>query len=209
MKIRPNSSAIVVFVITAVVVFATGFSVGQHKRQAQVERVFAHREAQAARVIALVVERNPHAAIRDFVDFPETLFAVSAEAGVDYRLILAMADKESGFRPEAIGAAGEIGLMQILPVTGAAIAKELSLPFVPPTHVRRGGYESLGTLGDASLNLRIGVAYLRRQMDRYALLPVALRAYNRHPDRARDHRPGDRYAENIALRYLEMTQALP
>ncbi len=204
-----KTARIIVWIGVAVTVATyTGYA-GYRAGRAQVERSVVHREAQAARVIALVVERNPRAAILDFIDFPETLFAISAEAGLDYRLILAMADKESGFRPDAVGAAGEIGLMQILPATGAHVAKELGLPFTFPVHAKRGGYDNLGTLGNASMNLRIGVAYLRRQLDRYALLPVALRAYNRHPDQARDHRPADRYAENIALRYLEMTQALP
>jgi len=34
------------------------------------------------------------------------------------------------------------------------------------------------------------------------MTPTAIRAYNRDPDRAKEFRPEDRYAEDIALGYL-------
>jgi len=40
------------------------------------------------------------------------------------------------------------------------------------------------------------------------MTPDALRAYNRHPDRAREVWPEDRYAEDVALRYLTLVHRL-
>src|SRR3990167_699784 len=168
------------------------------------------RVAAAARVMEIVTERNPGARIVDWAGWPGALFEESARAGLDYRLVLAVIEKESGFRPDAVGVAGEVGLMQVLPATSALVAERiLRVPFAPPVRGKSGRYDSLRDLGVAHYNLRVGVAYLRAQMDRYALLPVALRAYNRAPGKAEERRPGDRYAEDIALGYLRLTQTLP
>jgi hypothetical protein len=36
--------------------------------------------------------------------------------------------------------------------------------------------------------------------------PVTLRAYNRNPDAAREDRPQDRYAEDIAFRFIALRE---
>ena len=183
-----------------------GYQAGLEQRNADA----GLRAAASARVMEIVTERNPGARILDWVGWPEMLFQESARAGLDYRLVLALIEKESGFRPDAVGAAGEVGLMQVMPATAALVAERLlRIPFAPPVRGKAGRYDSLGDLGSAHYNLRVGVAYLRAQMERYAHLPVALRAYNRPPGKATEHRPGDRYAEDIALGYLRLTQVLP
>lgn len=202
------AGAIAIALGVFVVAYSLGASRGAAEGRAAEDAAHAHRAAQAARVVELVVERNPGATIRDFSGFPDALFDLSAEAGLDYRLVLALIDKESGFRPDAVGAAGEVGLMQLLPATAEAVARERGWEYRPPVRRRGGGYEALGTLGAPAENVRLGLAYLRRQVDRYKLLPVALRAYNRHPDRALERRPGDRYAEDVALGHLALTQRL-
>jgi len=64
------------------------------------------------------------------------------------------------------------------------------------------------SLADPAFNLRVGTSYLRWQIERYGLNATALRAYNRHPDRATEHRPAGRYAEDIGLRYVALAHAL-
>ena len=157
-----------------------------------------------AKVMALIVERYPQATIRDFSGFPAVLLEVAREAGIDFRLLLAISEKESGFRPDAVGKSGEIGLMQIQPGTAELVIKRLGLDYTPPTTDKKGAYVALGSLADPKFNVRVGAAYLRWQIERYGFGAVALRAYNRHPDRAREHRPEDRYAEDVGLRYLAL-----
>lgn len=197
--------AVAVVMLAAVpVVYSRGLTHGQVTQEGR-ERDRVDLEQ---KILGVIMERNPQATIRDFIDFPRALLAVSQAADLDYRIILAIADKESSFRPQAVGRAGEIGLMQILPATGEAVARRLGLDYRPPGPPRNGSYASLGSLGDPKFNVRVGAEYLRWQIDRYGLNATALRAYNRNPDRATEYRPLDRYAEDVSLRYLVLAQTL-
>jgi hypothetical protein len=92
-------------------------------------------------------------------------------ARLDTRLVLAVIEVESGYDPSAVSAVGALGLMQLLPGT-----------------LRR---EAAGRPGAADLeggpvaNVRAGVRYLRRCLDSYPELDVALMAYNAGPNRLR------------------------
>jgi len=154
------------------------------------------------------VERNPQATIRDFAGFPHTLLEITQASDLDFRIVLAIADKESGFKPDAIGKSGEIGLMQIMPPTAELVVKRLGLEYTPPEMGRNGVYTSLGSLADPKFNIRVGTTYLRWQIQRYGFNATALRAYNRNPDKATENRPQDRYAEEVSFRYLAFAHAL-
>ncbi len=64
-------------------------------------------------------------------DFQIWLQNLCAEYGVDYTVIVAMADVESGFNPHAVGADGELGMWQVMPSTAAeaeeALGRRLNL----------------------------------------------------------------------------------
>src|SRR5712691_5278239 len=124
-----------------------------------------------ARILAWIVERNPAARMEEFSAFPAALLNESAKAGIDYRLILAMADKESSMNPRAVGRSGEIGLLQLLPSTAGRVAKWLDDPsFEPPAAITdedgRTWYSFLGSLADPKVNVRYGIAYLQEQIRR-------------------------------------------
>jgi len=51
----------------------------------------------------------------------------AAAHGVDPALLACIVEAESGGDPNAVGAAGEIGLMQILPETGALLAEHAGM----------------------------------------------------------------------------------
>jgi len=89
-------------------------------------------------------------------------------------LVLAVIDVESGFDNFAVSPVGALGLMQIMPSTGQALARRLGIPW-------RGSR----TLFDPVANVKIGVAYLQELRERFDHLPTALAAYNWGPARIR------------------------
>ena len=91
---------------------------------------------------------------------------------------------ESRFRPQAISPAGAIGLMQIMPETGAWIAQQLQLANYSTT-----------LLEDVSLNIAMGSWYLRYLLNRFLTLDAALMAYNAGPTNA------ERWEGNLKLAF--------
>ena len=72
-------------------------------------------------IMDYVVEKNPHARLATFREFPAVLLEEAARTNIDHCLALAQAAAESDFRPDAVGSAGEIGLYQMLPSTAAVM----------------------------------------------------------------------------------------
>ena len=68
--------------------------------------------------------------------------------------------------------AGAIGLMQIMPATGRALAKTLNVTW-------RGNL----TLIDPTVNVRFGTYYLKQQLERFGHPALATAAYNAGPNR--------------------------
>ncbi len=103
--------------------------------------------------------------------YADAVAEASALAGVPADWILSVMRQESLFRKDAVSRADARGLMQVLPVTAAAVARRWHLP-VPRKE----------TLFDPSVAVPLGAAYLRELLDRYAgQLDLALAAYNAGP----------------------------
>ncbi|WP_149196639.1 lytic transglycosylase domain-containing protein [Luteimonas suaedae] len=77
---------------------------------------------------------------------------------------------ESVFNPRARSSADARGLMQVLPATGAAVARRIGLSW-------RGG----DSLYDPATNIRLGTAYLREMKEKYGQPYIAIAAYNAGP----------------------------
>lgn len=93
--------------------------------------------------------------------------AAAAAHGLDPRLLLAVMRSESRFRPEAVSAAGAVGLMQITPTTAAWIER------------RRGHRGAAPALTDPAHNIATGAWYLAYLLRRFSgRTPAALAAYN-------------------------------
>lgn len=86
----------------------------------------------------------------------------STRYGVDFALIEAIVNNESGFDPAATSAAGAQGLMQLMPATS----------------------RSLGVTDayDPTQNVAAGTRYLRGLLDRFKRVDLAVAAYNAGPD---------------------------
>jgi soluble lytic murein transglycosylase-like protein len=87
--------------------------------------------------------------------------------GIDALLILAVIKRESGYDPKARGRRGSVGLMQIRPPTGRAVAEEMGIEW-------RGADQ----LKDPIANIRLGATYLAEMKDKFGKWRLALAAYN-------------------------------
>lgn len=197
------------FALAVLISSSTMLALGMRYGRESAAKAAIEYDARMAQVTAYVVERNPDATIREFKEFARNLLQDAFAADMDYRLIMAVIDKESQFNPRAIGTSGEIGLMQIMPATAALMAKNLNWSWYEPPTKKDGKYVSLGSLGDPKLNIYIGIQYLKERRDKFGDTKTALQAYNRGDDKAREHRPNDTYAADIAWKYIALVPRLP
>lgn len=101
----------------------------------------------------------------------EQIVRESRRYAIDPSLVLAVMHVESRYDTYAVSDRAAMGLMQILPSTGAWLAPQVGVAWRGPQ-----------TLFDPIANVRIGVAYLRQLTDRYdGDLHAALAAYNWGP----------------------------
>ncbi len=111
----------------------------------------------------------------------------SRKYGHDYRLILALIKTESSFYHRAVSPKGAKGLMQIRPHVGQAIARDIDI-----------GWEGDDTLFNPHLNVKMGLYYLSRLLNRFGDIKVALTAYNFGPGFVRKRLKTNR---KLPLRY--------
>ncbi len=93
--------------------------------------------------------------------------------GLDPSWVYAVARQESAMMPDARSPAGAMGLMQLMPSTGKAVAKKLKYPIKDTDQIM-----------EPATNIHLGTAYLRQVLDRFndnAVLATA--AYNAGPHR--------------------------
>ena len=100
----------------------------------------------------------------------DTIRREAARNAIDPAWVAAEIRAESVFNPKARSGANAMGLMQVLPTTGAATARSLGIPW--------GGAASLY---DPDTNIRLGTAYLRQMENKYGVPYVAIAAYNAGP----------------------------
>lgn len=126
-----------------------------------------------ARVI--VIEGAPQ------IDAPfSSLFAEAARTyGVDPRLVVAVARRESAFNPNAVSRVGACGLMQLMPATARVLG--------------------ISNIFDVRENVFGGAQYLRRLLDTYnGDLDRTLAAYNAGPGAVEKYNGVPPFAETRA-----------
>ena len=91
----------------------------------------------------------------------------------DAAFSLGVMRQESSFDVAAVSSSGARGLMQLMPPTATAVAKQLGIPASVPA-----------LTSDANHNIRLGTAYLQEVLTRFDnCLPLAAAAYNAGPNR--------------------------
>jgi soluble lytic murein transglycosylase len=113
---------------------------------------------------------------RDGLSLPEAGWPIAAEpptGPVDPAVALGVIRQESSFDIGAVSPSGARGLMQLMPFTAEAVAKQIGTPV---------SLVSLTT--DPADNMRLGTEYLHQMLSRFDnSLPLAVAAYNAGPHR--------------------------
>jgi soluble lytic murein transglycosylase len=119
----------------------------------------------------------------------------AARNRLDPAFVAAEIRAESVFNPAARSSADARGLMQVLPSTGAAVARRLGLAWNGPA-----------SLYNPETNIVLGTAYLRQMLDEHGAPYFAIAGYNAGPvplGRWKSQRPGmdpDFWIETISYR---------
>ena len=123
----------------------------------------------------------------------ETITAEARARGVEPARIAAFIRQESVFNPRAESHANAYGLMQLLVETARRTAARVGAPSI----------SSKEQLFEPRLNVKLGAAYLREQLDKYGRVEYAAAAYNAGPGRA------DRWKVELPQEIDEWTEAVP
>lgn len=126
------------------------------------------------------------------VPVPTSVQAAASRAGLDPALVLAVIQAESGHDPRAVSPRGAVGLMQVLPETGAFLGLE--------------------EVADPAVNLEAGCRYLAALLERFGGdVELALAAYNAGPGAVRrwgtvpPYRETREFVRRVAAAYRDMT----
>ncbi len=102
---------------------------------------------------------------------PREIWSYGQRYDVDPFLVMGIMRQESTYRNTALSPVGAIGLVQVMPRTGARVAALLGEQRYSPRD-----------LEDPQVNLRYGVYYLSRLLDRFdGSFPLAVASYNGGP----------------------------
>ena len=119
-----------------------------------------------------ILRSSPESVAERVHAFEPRALAAAEESGVPAELVLAVIAAESKGEPGARSGKGAVGLMQLLVPTAREEAARLGLP-EPDERA----------LTDPALNIRLGSAYLARQLERFGDEGLALAAYHAGPHR--------------------------
>jgi soluble lytic murein transglycosylase len=140
-------------------------------------------------------QRAKHLGNTERFEIARGLLRAERKTGADALLLLALMEEESHYRPRAKSRRGALGLLQIRPATGQAVAERNGIPWK--------GKESLFK---PSVNLLIGAAYLVELEERFGSREMALAAYHQGPARTiritkSGRRPSSRYTGRVLRRF--------
>jgi len=125
---------------------------------------------------------------------PEKIVKESLKYGYDPLLLTALIITESSFYNWARSNQGALGLMQIRPATGKAVAREIPVK-----------WKGKPMLYDPEANIALGAYYLNKMILRFGDLGLALEAYNHGPSQLsrylrKGYRP-KRYSQKVFQKY--------
>ena len=110
--------------------------------------------------------------VKSLKQIPHRIYQESKKYGYDPLFLTALIVTESSFNNWAKSHKGALGLMQIKPATGQAMASEMGT-----------AWAGQSTLFDPATNIALGAFYLNKLKKRFKDMKVALEAYNHGPTR--------------------------
>jgi len=110
--------------------------------------------------------------IKSLKQIPHRIYQESEKYGYDPLFLTALIVTESSFNNWAKSSKGALGLMQIKPRTGHALASEMGT-----------AWAGQSTLFDPATNIALGAFYLSKLKKRFKDMNIALEAYNHGPSR--------------------------
>lgn len=118
------------------------------------------------------------------------------EFNLEYDLVSALINVESGFDKDIVSSAGAVGLMQVMPATAQEVAFKLNIDY------------SETLLTEVDSNIRLGCYYLRYLLDMYGNnLKLALCAYNAGFNKVNLWLQDSRYSEDgMNLKYIPIDE---
>jgi soluble lytic murein transglycosylase len=137
-------------------------------RAIQLER---DRQFKMQKIVAIINRFNSEMALAQKQEIAKTIYEMTQKySNLDIDLICATITLETGrtWNPEAHSRAGAMGLMQIMPATGKAVAQEEALAWISDEAV----------LFNPIYNIRLGCRYLSSLLDSFDDTASALAAYN-------------------------------
>jgi len=139
-------------------------------------------------IIAAVVAVTGYFFFRDYWEhrYDELIIRHARVFNLDERIVWSLIYEETWFQGWKIGAADEVGLMQVTPTVGREWAKETGLS----EFEKRAADDPVAFLGDAEQNIQVGCWYLEKVRERYRGRPaetaMMLAAYNAGPSRVEE-----------------------
>jgi soluble lytic murein transglycosylase len=151
-------------------------------------------------IVAELVEVAPELSPAERAAIARTMVEAARSRDLDTLLLLAVAEEESRYDPEARSRRGALGLMQLRPLTARAVADRHGIAWQHPDD-----------LYEPSVNIRIGAAYLAELHQRFHSWELALTAYNYGPSRARRQQqrgrgPSSPYSRRVLARYQRLAE---
>lgn len=124
----------------------------------------------------------------------DTITQEARAKNLDPHTVAGLIRQESVFNPRAVSSANAYGLMQLLPSTARLTAKRYGVENTITTDA---------LLNDPRLNIRLGTAYMRDQVDKYGRIEYVAAAYNAGPGRVVTWRA------TLPLQMDEWAEAIP
>ena len=181
-----KSLKILVIAVTVIAVFASIPFTQPSKTDSRVRKYdfqrFVKLHQREKRVLQVLSSVKTNLTELEKEDLARIIAKESLDSGFSVEFVMAVMKTESGFNKYARSPVGAVGLMQLMPATGKAIARDYGI-------VLKGN----DALYNPELNVTLGIRYLKRLAARFKDMNLVLAAYNMGPTKFRSYRQDNGY----------------